>query len=129
GGGSMELRFSGVPSRTDRSAQNFGHFFLRGTSVPSAQGPRMDLNVELEPSALDAVAHLFAPGGYAAPGVVALQAQITGVASRFALTGELQLDQRGGRTGLPYRGPLDLPSQTLVLESAVQAPNEPLSIR
>jgi hypothetical protein len=128
GGGSMELRFSGVPSRTDRSAQNFGHFFLRGTSVPSAQGQNMDLNVELEPSALDAVAHLFARGGYAAPGVVALQAQITGVASRLAVTGELQLDQRGGRTRLPYRGTLDLARQTLDLESAAQAPNVPLSI-
>jgi hypothetical protein len=128
GGGSMELRFSGVPSRTDRSAQNFGHFFLRGTSVPSAQGQKMNLNVELEPSALDAVAHLFAPGGYAAPGVVALEAQITGVASRLAVTGELQLDQRGGRTRLPYRGTLDLAGQTLDLESAAQALAVPLSI-
>jgi hypothetical protein len=128
GGGSMELRFSGVPSRTDRSAQNFGHFFLRGTSVPSAQGQKMNLNVELEPSALDAVAHLFTPGGYAAPGVVSLQAQITGVASHLAVTGELQLDQRGGRTRLPYRGALDLAGQTLDLESAVQTPNLPLSI-
>jgi len=128
GGGSMELRFSGVPSRTDRSAQNFGHFFLRGTSVPSAQGQKMDLNVELEPSALDAVAHLFAPGGYAAPGVVALEAQITGVASRLAVTGELQLDQRGGRTRLPYRGTLDLARQTLELETAAQAPALPVSI-
>jgi hypothetical protein len=128
GGGSMELRFSGVPSRTDRPAQNFGHFFLRGTSVPSAQGQNMNLNVELEPSALDAVAHLFAPGGYAAPGVVALQAQITGAASRLAVIGELQLDQRGGRTRLPYRGTLDLARQTLDLESAAQAPNVPLSI-
>ena len=128
GGGSMELRFSGVPSRTDRSAQNFGHFFLRGTSVPSAQGQQMDLKVELEPSALDAVAHLFAPGGYAAPGVVAIQAQITGVASHLAFTGELQLDQRGGRTRLPYRGTLDLASQVLDLESAAQAPNVPFSI-
>ena len=128
GGGSMELRFSGVPSRTDRSAQNFGHFYLRGTSVPSAQGQKLNLSVELEPSALDAVAHLFAPGGYAAPGVVALQAQITGVASHLAVTGELQFDQRGGRTRLPYRGMLDLASQTLDLESAAQAPNVPLSI-
>jgi hypothetical protein len=128
GGGSMELRFSGAPSRTDRSAHNFGHFFLRGTSVPSAQGQKLNLSVELEPSALDAVAHLFAPGGYAAPGVVALQAQITGVASHLAVTGELQLDQRGGRTRLPYRGTLDLANQTLDLESAAQAPNVPLSI-
>ena len=128
GGGSMELRFSGVPSRTDRSAQNFGHFFLRGTTVPAAQGQKMDLRVELEPSALDAVAHLFAPGGYAAPGVVALEAQITGVASRLAVTGELQFDQRGGRTRLPYRGTLDLARQTLDLGSAAQAPNLPLSI-
>jgi hypothetical protein len=128
GGGSMELRFAGVPSRTDRSAQNFGHFFLRGTSVPSTQGQRMDLNVQLEPSALDAVAHLFAPGAYAAPGVVALEAQITGVASHLAVTGELQLDQRGGRTRLPYRGTLDLASQTLDLESAAQGSNLPFSI-
>ena len=128
GGGSMELRFSGVPSRTDRAAQNFGHFFLRGTSVPSAQGQKMDLKVELEPSALDAVAHLFAPGGYAAPGVVALEAQITGVASHLAVTGELQLDQRGGRTRLPYRGTLDLARQTLDLQTAAQAPALPLSI-
>jgi AsmA-like protein len=128
GGGSMELRFSGAPSRTDRSAQNFGHFYLRGTSVPSAQGQKLNLSVELEPSALDAVAHLFAPGGYSAPGVVALQAQITGVASHLAVMGELQLDQRGGRTRVPYRGTLDLASQTLDLESMAQAPNVPLSI-
>ena len=32
--GAVELRFSGVPARTDQSAQNFGHFYIRGTASP-----------------------------------------------------------------------------------------------
>ena len=30
--GSLELRFGGAPSRTDRSAEAFGRFFVRGTT-------------------------------------------------------------------------------------------------
>src|SRR6185295_19401499 len=51
-----------------------------------------DLKVDLEPSALNAAAHLLAPGPYAAPGVVALNAQITGLAPRLVITGELHLE-------------------------------------
>ena len=35
--GAVDLRFSGVPARTDQSAQNFGHFYVRGTAAPSPQ--------------------------------------------------------------------------------------------
>jgi hypothetical protein len=43
-GGAVELRFSGVPSRTDQGAQNFGHFYVRGTATPSAVRPAVQLS-------------------------------------------------------------------------------------
>jgi hypothetical protein len=57
-GGAVELRFSGVPSRTDQGSLNFGHFYVRGNATPSAAGQQFNFQVELEPSALEAVARL-----------------------------------------------------------------------
>ena len=121
--GAMNLRFSGAPARTDRAAENFGHFFVRGTSTPSAAGPRLDLRVELEPSSLDAVARLFAPGALDLKGVVSLDAQVTGAPSRLDVNGTAELE--GGRAWrVGYKGTLDLVGQTLHLEA-----DAPLKIR
>ncbi len=109
--GAVELRFSGAPARTDQSAQNFGHFYVRGTAAPS-----LNLRVELEPSALDAVARLFDSSGAGLKGVVALDAQLTGSPSALDVKGTLQLEGAGEwRVG--YKGKLDLVGQTLELDS------------
>jgi hypothetical protein len=109
--GAVDLRFSGVPARTDQSAQNFGHFYVRGTAAPS-----LNLRVELEPSALDALARLFDSRGAGLKGVVALDAQLSGSPSALDVKGILQLEGAGEwRVG--YKGKLDLAGQTLELDS------------
>jgi hypothetical protein len=115
-GGAVELRFSGVPSRTDRGAQNFGHFYVRGAATPSAAGQQFNFQVELEPSALDAVARLFDNGGAALKGQVSLDAQVSGPPASLDVKGTLLLENAGEwRVG--YKGKLDLAAQTLELDS------------
>ncbi len=109
--GAVELRFSGAPARTDQSAQNFGHFYVRGTAAPS-----LNLRVELEPSALDAVARLFDSSSAGLKGLLSLDAQLSGSPSALDVKGILQLDGAGEwRVG--YKGKLDLAGQTLELDS------------
>ncbi len=115
-GGAVELRFSGVPSRTDQGAQNFGHFYVRGTATPSAAGQQFNFQVELEPSALDAVARLFDTGVAALKGLVSLDAQVSGSPASLDVKGTLLLENAGEwRVG--YKGKLDLAAQTLELDS------------
>ena len=115
-GGAVELRFSGVPSRTDQGAQNFGHFYVRGTATPSAAGQQFNFAVELEPSALDAVARLFDNGNAALKGLVSLDAQVSGPPASLDVKGTLLLEN-AGQWRVGYKGKLDLAAQTLELDS------------
>ena len=119
-GGAVELRFSGIPARTDRSSQNFGHFFVRGIATPSATGQHLNLRVELEPSALDAVARLFDNGGPALQGVVSLDAQVSGAPENLNVKGIIQMES-AGQWRVAYEGKLDLMGQTLELDSTSPA--------
>jgi AsmA protein len=133
GDGSVELRFSGAPSRTDRSAQDFGHFFVRGEWT----GQQWDMKVELERSALADLAQLLNSRDFGLHGIVALEAELSGPPSHLAVTGQLQIDdvhrwdllpQRGGwRIG--YTGTLDLHGERLELASTSDIPNPPLTMR
>jgi hypothetical protein len=115
-GGAVELRFSGVPSRTDQGAQNFGHFYVRGAATPSAAGQQFNFQVELEPSALDSVARLFDNGDAALKGQISLNAQVSGSPASLDVKGTLLLENAGEwRVG--YKGKLDLAAQTLELDS------------
>lgn len=114
--GAVELRFSGVPSRTDRGTQNFGHFYVRGAANPSAAGQQFNFQVELEPSALDAVARLFDNSNATLKGLVSLDALVSGSPASLDVKGTLLLENAGDwRVG--YKGKLDLAAQTLELDS------------
>jgi hypothetical protein len=142
--GSLDLRFSGAPSRTDRAAQNFGHFFVRGTWVSGASGvggtranQRLDMKVELERSALDEAAHLIDRRGLGLHGVVAFEAQLSGPPSHLEMTGHLQIDdihrwdllpKRGGGWRIPFAGMLDLHGERLELASLFDTPNSPIDL-
>ncbi len=115
-GGAVELRFSGVPSRTDRGTQDFGHFYVRGTATPSAAGQQFNFQVELEPSALDAVARLFDNGSAALKGQVSLDAQVSGSPAGLDVKGTLLLEN-AGQWRMGYKGKLNLAAQTLELDS------------
>jgi acetolactate synthase regulatory subunit len=126
--GSIELRFAGAPSRSDRSAQDFGHFFVRG--MWSAQ--KVDMRVELEKSALEEVARLIDRRGFGLHGVIALDAQLSGPPSHLDVSGNIQvndvhrwdlLPQSRGGLRVGYKGTLDLHNDRLELESVSDVPN------
>ncbi|MEO8051251.1 MAG: AsmA family protein, partial [Acidobacteriota bacterium] len=118
--GAVGLRFSGVPSRTDQGAHNFGHFYVRGTATPTASGQQFSFAVELEPSALDAVARLFDNGDATLKGLVSLDAQVSGSPASLDVNGTLQLEN-AGQWRVGYKGKLDLAAQTLELDSVSPA--------
>ena len=130
--GSVELRLSGAPSRTDQAAPSFGHFFVRGNWNRES----LDMRVELERSALEEVARLLDQHGFGLHGVIAFDAQLSGAPSNLAITGHLQIDDvhrwdllpKGGGWSIAYRGKLDLRGERLELESADDPPG-PVALR
>jgi hypothetical protein len=132
--GTLDVRFSGAPARTDRQAQNLGHLFVRGSWMPSVADRPLNLRVDLEPSSLDGLAKLFGRTWFDLQGQVSLNAQMSGVPSRMAVTGELQVDEgrrsdflpnRDSKWRLPYRGTADLAAQKLELEGVAVAKGSP----
>lgn len=138
--GSVEIRFGGAPARTDRSAQNFGHFFVRGNWTPGDQHGReqgFNLNVELERSSLDEVLKLADSNGFNLHGIVAMQAQVTGPASDLDVNGGFQLDELHGgdlppQKGASWRqrcmGTLDLRAEKLFLKTVSDEPKPAVTI-
>lgn len=134
-GGSVELRFGGVPARTDHAAQDFGRFFVRGTS--SAGNRTLNFNVELERSSLEETLRLFDPAGFGIQGSVALQAQLSGDPSQLYVYGQMQvgdvhrwdlLPASFSTLKMPFTGILDLRTEKLALSTAADAPNPPVTV-
>ena len=123
--GQATLRFGGVPSRTDRAQQDFGHFFVRGVWSHQGSGQRLDLNVELERSSLAEVLRLFNVSDLGSGSHIALEAQISGTPSEAVIAGQFTADAAAstgllGLTGgwrLPFAGKLRLRTEELELES------------
>lgn len=120
--GSVEVRLSGAPARTDQAQQNFGHFFLRG----KWDREQLNMRVELERSALEEVARLLDQHAFGMHGYIAMDAQLTGPPTDIALDGNVLIDDvrradspphSGARWGVAYRGKLDLHGERLELES------------
>lgn len=130
--GSVELRFVGAPSRSDRSAQDFGNFFVRG--VWSAKN--VDMRVELEKSALEEVARLIDPRGFGLHGIVAVDSRLTGAPSHLDVTGTMQvndihrwdlLPQSGSGLAVQFKGMLDVRGERLELTSVSDSPSPQVS--
>jgi AsmA protein len=134
--GSLELRFGGAPSRTDRSTQEFGRFFVRGTAAPESR--RLDLKVELERSPLAETLRWMDPRGFDVHGTVALDAQLSGPPSHLDVSGQIQLadvhrwdlipDEVGGLK-LGFGGTLDLRGEHLDLQTTADQSGSPVVIR
>lgn len=136
GDGSLELRFGGAPSRTDRSTQEFGRFFVRGTAAPESE--RLDLKVELERSSLEETLRWMDPRAFGVHGSVALEAQLSGPPSHLDVSGQIQLadvhrwdlvpDEVGGlKEG--FGGTLDLRGERLDLQTTASPDVSPVVIR
>ncbi len=136
GDGSMELRFGGAPSRTDRSTQEFGRFFVRGTAA--SQSRRLDLKVELERSPLAETLRWMDPRGFDVHGTVALDAQLSGPPSHLDVAGRIQLAEvhrwdlipnEVGALNLGFGGTLDLRGERLDLQTTADRNVSPMVIR
>ena len=122
-----DINFGGAPSRTDKSAQDFGRFFVRGT----ATSQRLDLRAELERSSLEEALRLMDPHGFGVHGIVALDASISGEPSALKVTGNVQVGDihrwdllpSGDSLRLAYNGTLDLRGERLELTSTSKLVN------
>lgn len=132
---SFDVNFSGIPMRTDRPAESFSHVFVQGSTRPSEKGPQLSLKVTMEPAPLEGFAHLLNQPSATVQGNLALEAQITGMPSRLAVTGTLQMDDghggnfltsSSGRWQTEFKGSLDAIGQVLELSSG---PQESLRMR
>ena len=134
--GSVDLRFGGAPSRTDRSTQEFGRFFVRGTAAPDSR--RLDLRVELERSPLAETLRWMDPRGFDVHGTVALDAQLSGPPSHLDVSGQIQLDDvrrwdlipdEMGAMKLGFGGTLDVRGEHLDLQTTADRSVSPVVIR
>ncbi len=73
--GSVDLRFSGAPSRTDQAAPEFRTLL---SSAEYGATRHVDMRVELERSAVEEVARLFDQHAFGLHGSVAFDAQLPG---------------------------------------------------
>jgi hypothetical protein len=121
--GAIDLRFSGEPSRSDHTKQDFGRFFIRGTSAATS---RLDLTIELQRSSLEETLRLMDPQGFGVHGILAVNGRVTGYPQQLSLTGNVEigdihrsdlLPKEGQAWKLPIKGSLDLHNELLNIES------------
>jgi len=134
--GAWSFQFSGEPARTDRPARGFGAFNAAGTWRPAG---RIDLDVQLERSAVSDVIGLIYGRDIGVHGAVTARARLVGPPSDLHINGAMNVEDvhrwdllPHGGAGWPFEfeGRLDLPAERLELDShsaAREAP--PLAIR
>jgi hypothetical protein len=121
--GAIDLRFSGAPSRSDHTKQDFGRFFIRGKWLESNQ---LDLRVELQRSSLEEILRLIDPQGFGVHGELAMNAHVAGPARELKVDGKIDLGDihrwdllpDGHSITLPLSGTLNLKSGTVQLVAA-----------
>ena len=92
--GSVVVRFSGSPARTDRAGNGFGH--LRGTLnwrlKPLTNGNQLDADVNLDPSNLSEITALIEGHDIGIHGTVSATAHLEGPLSALRIGGDLRLE-------------------------------------
>jgi len=134
--GAWRLQFSGEPARTDRPARGFGSFNAYGAWHPAG---KLDLNVQLERSAVSEMISLIYGRDIGVHGVVTARARLAGPPADLHINGALNVEdvhrwdllpQHGTGWPFEFEGRLNLPAEQLELDShsaAKEAP--PLAIR
>lgn len=135
-GGAWTVRCSGAPARTDRPAHGFGAFRARGTW---SLADRLDLDVELERSAVGEMITLVHGESAGLHGTISGRARLAGPLNDIRIHGRMFLEDihrwdvlppKGTGWPLNLAGRLDLPGQSLELESSSSGDETlPLSLR
>lgn len=134
GGGNFDIWFVGEMARTDRLARGLGRVTTRGRLRDTGGEPKLDLDVQLERSALQELAQLVGPRDLGVHGVVKSRASVSGPVSALEIKGQLDLTElhhwtqppRAAAVSAAYTGRLELGAQTLRLETD---PKQPLRVK
>ncbi|MBI5083015.1 MAG: NTP transferase domain-containing protein [Acidobacteria bacterium] len=136
--GALEWRYEASPSRTDRAGQGFGRFSGSGKWTPRpGQEGRLELEMELQRSAVSEVATLLAGRDLGLQGRFSSRARFDGPLSRMALRGSMSLENldrpgffglRGREWTLAYEGALNLPGEELHLATIKSSDRTPLPL-
>ncbi len=127
----FDLWFRGEPARTDRTAQGFGRFSGRGRWLrPEGTEPRLEMDYQLEPSAIEELAKLLASRDLGLHGMVESRGRLAGPLSAIELSGRLDLNDlhywsqppRPSQWRLGYKGTWNLTGQKLRV--ATEAPKD-----
>lgn len=130
GGGNFDIWFVGEMARTDRMARGLGRVTARGRLRDTGAEPKLNLDVQLERSALQELAQLVGTHDLGVHGVVTSRAEISGPVSSLRIKGQLDLTElhhwthppRDAAVNVAYTGLLELSAQTLRLETDQKRP-------
>lgn len=135
------VRFSGGPARTDRPSRPFGYLAARGRWTPAnrTRPDRLELDVQLEKSALGDIVTLVRGRDAGIHGTVSSRMRLAGTLDNVEIAGRIVVEDvhrwdllppHGQGWPLNLRGRLNLWGQTLELESSsTEREALPLSVR
>ena len=129
--GAWHVQFSGEPARTDRPARGFGSFTGAGVWHPAG---KLDLNVQLERSAVSEMIGLIYGRDIGVHGVVTARARLAGPLADLHVNGAMNVEdvhrwdllpQHGTSWPFEFEGRLNLPAERLELDSHSAAKEAP----
>lgn len=134
GDGNFDIWFVGEMARTDRMARGLGRVTARGRLRDTGGEPKLNLDVQLERSALQELAQLVGPRDLGVHGVVKSRAEISGPVSNLSIKGQLDITElhhwtqppRAAAVSVGYAGSLQLGVYALRLETD---PKRPLRVK
>lgn len=91
--GTFDLFFVGEMARTDRVARGFGRLTAQGRLRNGDSGPRLSLDLQLEPSALQELSQLAGVRDIGVHGVVTSRATLSGPLHELEIAGQLELKE------------------------------------
>jgi hypothetical protein len=133
--------FEASPARTDRAEQGFGRFTGSGKWTPGgSSGGRLQVDMELEPSAVSEVLTLLTGRDLGVQGRFASRVNLDGPLNDVTIKGVTELQSisrpsffglRGSGWSLPFEGKLNLDDQSLEFATGAPRAKEtlPFSIR
>jgi hypothetical protein len=134
-GDAWQVRFLGEPARTDRPARNFGSLSARGRWRLMQSGiGRLELDAQLEPSAMNDMISLLYGRDIGVHGLVAARAHLAGPLEDLHINGALNIEdlhrwdllpQRGTGWPFEFEGHLNIPAERLELASHSAAKGAP----
>ena len=130
GDGNFDIWFVGEMARTDRMARGLGRVTARGRLRDTGGEPKLNLDVQLERSALQELAQLVGPRDLGVHGAIKSRAEVSGPVSNLQIKGQLDLTElhhwtqppRAAAVNVAYTGTLQLGTETLRLETDPKRP-------